>query len=451
MLKKLVIVFLSIAITLSFLLPYSALKKEKIEKEVQRNKYMASQEINDISQKMIEVLNQSFEYVEVLEIIIRMNPNNPELIKAYSEMILQKHDTIQNIAIAPDGIVKFIYPTEQNKEAIGHNLMMDPKRYPFIKKAIDERRATIQGPIEAIQGGILIFNRKAFFITEDNIERFWGICAVAVDFEKVMDYCGISKDDPDYYFALKAPKSDGFQDFIWGNTECYTKDSITNTINFENQKWELTIYPKQGWRNNGDKLFVLESTDKLYLILSLILFIFILLHLNRYLQNSMRAKTDIMTGALNKNTFRKSVIKNLKNKKNRTQAIIVLDINDFKIVNDTYGHLVGDSVIIELSKRFMKILRSNDLIARWGGDEFVIYLYNLNNTDDINNIVKRIYRELESPIEFSETSINVKVALGYALYPDDGVNFEELYKKADMMMYSNKPLKKEKKPQSQLI
>lgn len=443
-LKKLSIVFLSIMITLSFLLPYSALKKEKNEREVQRNKYIASQKINDISQKLVEVLNQSFEYVEVLEIIIKMNPNNDELIRAYAEMILQKHDTIENIAIAPDGIVKFIYPTEKNKKAIGHNLMIDQQRYTFIKKAIDEKRATIQGPVEAIQGGILIFNRKALFIKEDDVERFWGLCVVSVDFEKVMDYCGISTDDPDYYLALKSPKSDGFQDFIWGNKECYTKDSVINTVNFENQKWELSIYPKQGWGDTGDKLFALEATDILYLILSFILFMFVLWHLNQYSRNSMKAKVDIMTGTLNKNAFRKNVIKNLKNKKNKIQAIIVVDINDFKSINDTYGHLAGDSVILELSKRLTSILRSKDLLARWGGDEFAIYLYNLNDIVDINNIVKRIYHVVEAPIEVSSISINASVALGYAMYPNDGMNFEELYKKADMMMYYNKPIKKEK-------
>lgn len=388
--KKVAIVFLSIAITLSFLLPYSALKKEKLEKEVQKSKYIASQKINDISQELVEVLNQSFEYVEVLELIIKMNPDNPELIKTYSEMILQKHDIIQSVQIAPDGIIEFIYPREENKKAIGHNLMIDPQRYLFIKKAIDEKRATVQGPIESIQGKLLIFNRKPLFTIEDGIEKFWGLCVVAVDFEEVMEQSGISTDDSDYHFALKVPESDGFNDFVWGNPECFTKDSITNTINLGNQKWELVIYPKQGWTDTGDTIYVLEDTDKLYFLLSFILFIFILWHLNRYSQNSIKAKTDIMTGALNKNTFRKNVIKGLKNKKNIIQGIIVIDINDFKSINDTYGHLVGDSVIIELSKRFMKILRSNDLLARWGGDEFVVYLYNLNNVSDIKNIIKRI-------------------------------------------------------------
>ena len=161
----------------------------------------------------------------MFELIVKINPSNIEMIKTYAELILEKHDLIENIAIAPDGIIKYIYPTEENKKAMGHNLMTDPQRSFFIKKSIDEKVAIIQGPVEAIQGGILIFSRKAILISENDIDKFWGLSTVAVDFERLMDHCGISKDDPNYYFALKAKKSDGFQDFVWGNTECYTKDS----------------------------------------------------------------------------------------------------------------------------------------------------------------------------------------------------------------------------------
>ena len=150
-----------------------------------------------------------------------------------------------------------------------------------------------------------------------------------------------------------------------------------------------------------------------------------------------------MTGALNKNTFRKYVIKKLK-KKNKVQALIVIDINKFKTINDTYGHLAGDHVITELADRLMKTLRSQDLLSRWGGDEFIVYVNNLNSKSDIDNIIKRIQLEVEPPFKADGTLINVGVSLGYTFYPDDGVNYEELYKKADIMMYSNKPVKQDK-------
>lgn len=139
MYKKLSIIFTAFFITLICLFPYLALKQMENEKEVHRNKYIASQKINDISQKLVEKLNTSFEYVEILDIITKGNPYDIETIKTYSESILKKHDIIKNVAIAPDGVIQTIYPTESNLEALGHDLMKDPLRYPFIKKRLRKK------------------------------------------------------------------------------------------------------------------------------------------------------------------------------------------------------------------------------------------------------------------------------------------------------------------------
>lgn len=440
MLKKPLNIFLAFIITVFFLLPYLSLRQMATEREIQRNKYIAAQKISDISQKLIEEINKGLEYVDVLDVIVRSNPNSMEIIETYSEMIFKKHDIIQNIAIAPDGIVQYIYPSVYNEIAVGHDLVNDPQRYPFIKKAIDERSAIIQGPVEAIQGGILIFNRKAIFMTENDKESFWGVCVVSINFEKLIANSGINIENDEYFLALKVPKTDGFKDFFWGNSDILTRESIINTISVGDQKWELLIYPRLGWTNNENNWFGIEATDGLYILLSLILFVFVLWHLNRYTQDSIASKVDLMTGVLNKQTFKKYVVRNLR-KKNKIQAIILIDINKFKSINDTYGHLAGDHVIIELANRLMKVLRGKDLLSRWGGDEFIIYVNNLGSKSDIDNITKRIYHEVKHPFKADGTLINVGVSLGYAFYPDDGANYYELYKKADIMMYSNKSVK----------
>lgn len=440
MFKKPVKIFLALIITLFFILPYLSLKQMETEREIQRNKYIAAQKISDISQKLIEEINKSLEYVDVLDVIVRSDTNSMEIIKTYSEMITKKHDIIENIAIAPDGIVQYIYPSEDNEIALGHDLLNDPQRYPFIKKAIEERIAIIQGPVEAIQGGILIFNRKAIFMTENDKESFWGVCVVSINFEKLIANSGIDLENDEYFLALKVPKTDGYKDFFWGNTDILTRESITNTISVGDQKWELLIYPRIGWTNNENSWLGIEAADGLYILLSLILFLFVLWHLNRYTQHYIASKVDLQTGALNKNTFKKYVVRNLR-KKSKIQAIIIIDINKFKSINDTYGHLAGDYVITELAKRLMKILRGKDLLSRWGGDEFIVYVNDLDSKSDIDKIIERIHHEVEHPFKADGTLINVGVSLGYAFYPDDGTDYHDLYKKADVMMYFNKPVK----------
>lgn len=436
--RKTVNIFLAFIITLFFLLPYLSLRQIEAEREIQRSKYITAQKINDISQKLAEEINMSLEYVDVLDVIVRSNPNDMAIVETYAEMILKKHDIIENITIAPDGIVRYIYPSMHNEIAIGHDLIKDPQRYPFIKKAIDEKSTIIQGPVEAIQGGILIFNRKAIFMTENDREFFWGVCVVSINFEKLIVNSGINIENDEYFIALKVPKPDGLKDFFWGNSEVLTGESIINTIRLGDQKWELLICPRLGWENKENNWFGIEAVDGLYVLLSLTLFVFVLWHLNRYYQQAKASKADLLTGALNKNAFKKCVVRNLR-KKNKIQAIIVIDINKFKTINDTYGHLAGDHVIAELANRLVKGLRDKDLLSRWGGDEFVVYVNGLDSKSDIENITKRIHREVERPFQTDGTSIHVGISLGYSFYPDDGVNYEELYKKADIMMYSNKP------------
>ena len=72
----------------------------------------------------------------------------------------------------------------------------------------------------------------------------------------------------------------------------------------------------------------------------------------------------------------------------------------------------------------MKVLRNQDLLSRWGGDEFILYINNLSSKSDIENIIKRIYEEIEPPFKADCSLINVRVSLGYAVYPDDGTNYQ---------------------------
>ena len=123
--------------------------------------------------------------------------------------------------------------------------------------------------------------------------------------------------------------------------------------------------------------------------------------------------------------------------------MIIIDINKFKAINDTYGHLAGDRVIKEMAHRLTKVLRGKELVSRWGGDEFVVYVDDLESLSDIEKIIKRIHREVADPFQTDEALIQVDISTGYACYPDDGTRYQELYKKADHKMYANKALSEE--------
>ncbi|MCI5166426.1 MAG: diguanylate cyclase, partial [Candidatus Electrothrix sp. GM3_4] len=120
-------------------------------------------------------------------------------------------------------------------------------------------------------------------------------------------------------------------------------------------------------------------------------------------------------------------------------ALIFIDLNEFKPVNDQYGHDTGDLLLQEVARRLLSSVRQTDLVARMGGDEFVLLLPGIQNSNDLLRIVDKINAALESPCQLSsDLEINISAAAGTAVYPDDGMLADELLNTADERMYSNK-------------
>ncbi|HEY9031481.1 MAG TPA: EAL domain-containing protein [Kangiella sp.] len=119
-------------------------------------------------------------------------------------------------------------------------------------------------------------------------------------------------------------------------------------------------------------------------------------------------------------------------------AVIFLDLDEFKTVNDTFGHAQGDLLLRKVTKRILVALREHDTFARLGGDEFVIMLEDVEDRDAIVNVLDRVRHALDTPITLGRNQVYITPSLGVAIYPDDGDDAEDLLKKADMAMYNSK-------------
>ncbi len=119
-------------------------------------------------------------------------------------------------------------------------------------------------------------------------------------------------------------------------------------------------------------------------------------------------------------------------------AVMFLDLDDFKKVNDTLGHRVGDEVLIEIAQRLIESVSKNDTVARLGGDEFVVLFDNFESVDALLNRVKDISEKLNRPIRSANRDLQVAASIGICTYPDDGRNETELLRSADTAMYHAK-------------
>jgi diguanylate cyclase (GGDEF)-like protein len=116
-------------------------------------------------------------------------------------------------------------------------------------------------------------------------------------------------------------------------------------------------------------------------------------------------------------------------------AILFVDLDEFKPINDTYGHKCGDHVLIETSERMLRLVRQNDTVARIGGDEFVLVCKEMQKPVHAGLTAKRLLREITRPVEWQEHLIGVSASVGISIIPDDGNSADELLHKADEAMY----------------
>ena len=157
-------------------------------------------------------------------------------------------------------------------------------------------------------------------------------------------------------------------------------------------------------------------------------------------QLTHQATHDYLTNLPNRALFMDRLEQTLKDAhRNSTKvALLFLDLDHFKEINDTYGHDTGDEVLKEVSNRVTASLRENDVLSRLGGDEFTIIMKDIHHYDDITTLTQKIKFLLEKPQKINSTLLNLSTSIGISIYPDDCKSAEDLLKYADTAMYKAK-------------
>lgn len=153
-----------------------------------------------------------------------------------------------------------------------------------------------------------------------------------------------------------------------------------------------------------------------------------------------QSRTDSLSGLANRNHLQERVeqIIDISKRDNREFALLFLDLDHFKSVNDSLGHDIGDELLINVAHLIKDILRINDVVARIGGDEFVIVLTHYNDVLELSEIIERIQQKLMEPWLINTNPIQVSSSIGITLYPKDGEDLLSLMKNADIAMYEAK-------------
>ncbi len=153
-----------------------------------------------------------------------------------------------------------------------------------------------------------------------------------------------------------------------------------------------------------------------------------------------QAYYDVLTNLPNRMLFKDRLEQAMKHAHRNKQmlGVIVLDLDRFKNINETLGHLLGDKLLVAVSERLLGILNESETIARFGGDEFTLLLPQVNNVEEATQHAQKIIELLAAPFKLSNHELHVTTSIGIAFYPDDGENSEILLKNAETAMYRAK-------------
>ena len=207
------------------------------------------------------------------------------------------------------------------------------------------------------------------------------------------------------------------------------------------EKWEGEFINK---RKDGTLFYEKASITPVYVQGKLAKYLAINLNITDYIEQKREveymAYHDALTSLPNRMNVEEYLEHRLIVAKRQSSRISILfiDLDRFKIINDTLGHDVGDELLIQSAKRMKGALRESDMLARIGGDEFVIILESLNEDYSAAQVSQKILELFSEPIMTSNHRLNVTLSIGIAIFPDDGMDCKTIFKHADVAMYKAK-------------
>ena len=345
-------------------------------------------------------------------------------------------DSIESMQLAPNGIVTDIYPAEGN-EAGKIDLLHDKERKEISCYARDNHTIITQGLFELKQGGYGIAVRNPVYLKDKRgQEYFWGFTIVILRVPDIFSDAISALLNFGYeYKILKTatPWSDDYKVVYQSDDQINHPVSYTFTVGHEN--WKLEITPKVGWRNNTLLIIISGMFLTISLLLSVLTRVWLVAkeHKNKY---QILARTDSLTNIYNRYGFDELAEKMISKNPQAHFVAALLDIDDFKFINDIYGHSYGDRALKILADSMKAFFPSDALLGRNGGDEFCILLPNC--TFEEADVQLQQFTKLSKIFSYHNEEHAFYISLGYAEYPTFASSHSQLMRCADAALYEIK-------------
>ena len=345
-------------------------------------------------------------------------------------------DVIESIQLAPDGNVTDIYPSE-GTEASKIDLLQDKDCSKISCYARDNHVIITQGPFDLKQDGCGIAVRNPVYLKdENNQEYFWGFTIVILRVPDIFSDAISALSDFGYEYRLSktdAPWSDTYK------VVYQSDDQLTHTVSYGftigEENWTLEVAPESGWRDLRLLVIVGGMFTTVVLLFSGLTRVWLVSKENKN-KFQILAHTDSLTDIYNRYGFDELAERMItKNPKTHFVAAL-LDIDDFKFINDIYGHVYGDRALKSLTDSMKAFFPKNTLLGRNGGDEFCILLPDHTYKEAGELLLQ--FTKLPKTFSCKGKEYPFFISLGYAEYPTFASSRSQLMRCADAALYEIK-------------
>jgi diguanylate cyclase (GGDEF)-like protein len=353
----------------------------------------------------------------------------PEKINLILEDLWLRSKHVRNLGVAVGYRLTYVYPEAGNKKIIGVDFRNIPTQWAKVKQAIDTQQGVLDGPIQLIQGGQGIVYRYPIFIEG----KYWGIISTVIDTDKFLK--AAFKNAPNKHeFAIRNVDT---KNVFYGDAKLFSdKNTFKQTSLVPNGKWEWAI--KNHTSHYADQILIYQIISVFISLVSGFLAYYLLKDRYRLSEDAM---LDSLTNLPNRRLLndRMEIAFHTAKRFQKMMAIMAVDIDYFKSINDTYGHDFGDEVLRAVALFIKSNLRETDTVSRVGGDEFVVVLREVNSIQNIVAIADKLKSHFTQPIVILGKVIPVHLSIGISIYnPERHITLKQLTKEADIALYQSK-------------
>ena len=353
-----------------------------------------------------------------------------------AQRLIKYHPYISCLKLAPQGKVTNVYPFYGN-QAVFLDLLQDEKRGPISRYAKDTGSSVIQGPLDLVQGGKGMALRHPVYKTDESGQKvFWGFTIAVVKVPEVFHATIENLNSFDYAYTLDlfCPIHQDWQLILDSGQEMVDPEVVEFQV--LDTRCRLAVMPVDGWCNYREILS--HGVFGFFLVLLFTAMSYMVLRLAEAKRMfSQMSLMDGLTGLGNKRSF-DYCLEHLV-QEGSSFGLCYIDVNYFKAVNDRFGHNVGDALLKTVAKRIQE--NTGYSAFRIGGDEFVILVDEEVEEARYKQFKENIDQAFAQRVRCLDKKLHITVSLGFARYPEDGQDVQQVIALADQRMYADKEIK----------